>query len=95
VAPLDHCVLACGVGQKLPEDRSWLRSNMPAGYDVMVLSLKGISVLDRPDRVPGTRGAQHVAEALHKSCSADGGIIKNISSALQFSYYLHPQKSLS
>ena len=63
-----------------------MRSNMPAGYDVMVLkpskaTLSLIGLIECPE----LEGAQHVAEGSHKKLvSADGTTIKQFPQRFSF-----------
>jgi hypothetical protein len=69
-----------------PKTTPGLRSNMPAGYDVMLLkpsntTLSLIGLIECPE----IEGAQHVAEGLHsKLVSADGNTIKEFPQRFSF-----------
>jgi hypothetical protein len=69
-----------------PKTVPGLRSNMPAGYDVMVLKpSKAILSLIGLIECPELEGAQHVAEGVHKTIvSADGGTIKKFPQRFSF-----------
>ena len=69
-----------------PKSTSGLRSNMPAGYDVMVLkpskaTLSLIGLIECPE----LEGAQRIAQGLHgKLVSADGNTIKEFPQHFSF-----------
>ncbi len=69
-----------------PKTMPGLRSNMPAGYDVMLLkpskaTLSLIGLIECPE----LEGAQHVAEGLHgKLVSTDGNTIKEFPQNFSF-----------
>lgn len=69
-----------------PKQIPGLHSNMPAGYDIMVLkpskaTLSLIGLIECPE----LEGAQHVAEGLHrKLVSADGETIKEFPQRFSF-----------
>ena len=69
-----------------PKPVSGMRSNMPAGYTVMVLkpskaTLSLIALIECPE----LEGAQHVAEGLHKKIvSADGTAVRQFPQRFSF-----------
>jgi hypothetical protein len=69
-----------------PKQTSGLRSNMPAGYDVMVLMpSKAILSLIGLIECPELEGAQHVAEGSHKRLvSSEGETIKEFPQRFSF-----------
>ena len=73
-------------GKPAPKQMPGLRSNMPAGYDIMVLkpsraTLSLIGLIECPE----LEGAQHVAEGSHKKLvSADGETIKEFPQRFSF-----------
>lgn len=69
-----------------PKTTVGLHSNMPAGYDVIVLKpSKAILSLIGLIECPELEGAQHVAEGVHKKLvSADGGTIKKFPERFSF-----------
>jgi hypothetical protein len=73
-------------GGTTPKTTPGLRSNMPAGYDVMVLKpSKAVLSLIGLIECPELAGAQHVAEGSHKRLvSAEGETIKEFPQQFSF-----------
>jgi hypothetical protein len=74
------------VAKSTPKQTSGLHSNMPAGYDVMVLMpSKAILSLIGLIECPELEGAQHVAEGSHKRLvSSEGETIKEFPQRFSF-----------
>jgi len=69
-----------------PKQTSGMHSNMPAGYDVLVLKpSKAVLSLIGLIECPELEGAQHVADGLHKKLvSAEGETIKKFPQRFSF-----------
>jgi hypothetical protein len=74
------------VAKSTPKQTSGLHSNMPAGYDVMVLMpSKAVLSLIGLIECPELEGAQHVAEGSHKRLiSSEGETIKEFPQRFSF-----------
>ena len=80
------CFAVAAVARNSPKPLPGMRSNLPAGYDVMVLkpskaTLSLIGLIECPE----LEGAVHVAEGSHKRLvSADGATVKQFPQRFSF-----------